>query len=326
MGVEDLLSDEDWDQPVYKLLARNDTGTAPGHQGGCVITKELLPFFPSIASLQTSTDITAKRSISAHLFWNGEFLCTVLTDFRYETRKRQRAREYRLTRNLGPILGTAKPNDVLLIQRRSLDLDVFRLMVYSKGSQDYDWIRERIEKYGESRRWGVLGTRQPMTVEDLAQAQNRLQEREAGELVLFDTEPLVMTSTATRYARSTTFRTRVLDAYGGTCAVCDKGLRTPDEKTEVEAAHIAPKNRGGTDDVRNGLALCRSHHWAFDNGLFGVAEDRTLLMPQKCRDIPENADLRMLVGKPIREAEPPPCRASDKAFSWHRDNIVVMNR
>jgi hypothetical protein len=35
-----------------------------------------------------------------------------------------------------------------------------------------------------------------------------------------------------------------------------------------QAAHIVPKNKNGTDDPRNGLTLCRAHHWAFDAGLF----------------------------------------------------------
>lgn len=326
MGIEELLFDDEWDQPVYKLLARNDTGEAPGHQGGCVITKELLPFFPCVGALESSTKVSDKHSVKAELYLNGEFVRTVMADFRYETRKGQRAREYRLTRNLQSILGNAKRDDVLLIQRRAHDLEVFRLMVYLKGSADYEWIKERIERNGKPKRWGVLGVGRPMTIEDLEEAQKQLKAREAGELILFDGETSIRTSMATRYARSTTFRSRVLSVYGESCAICGKGLRTPDERTEVEAAHIAPKNRGGTDDVRNGLALCRSHHWAFDNGLFGVAENRTILIAEDCQNIPQNHDLALLAGNPIREAEPVQCRASDKAFTWHRDNVLSAIR
>jgi predicted restriction endonuclease len=41
---------------------------------------------------------------------------------------------------------------------------------------------------------------------------------------------------------------------------------------EAEAAHIIGKEVSGTDDPRIGLALSRSMHWAFDNGLFTLTD------------------------------------------------------
>ena len=52
--------------------------------------------------------------------------------------------------------------------------------------------------------------------------------------------------------------------YGTKCAVCSVnrvGL--------VVAAHICPKHAKGSDDWRNGMVLCWTHHAAFDLGLFG---------------------------------------------------------
>lgn len=86
--------------------------------------------------------------------------------------------------------------------------------------------------------------------------------------------------------RTPRFRTEVVEAYDGACAVC--GQRIQDVNTgkyfEVEAAHIYPVSgveaddtlEGGPDTVRNGLALCRTHHWAFDNGWFTIADDYTI--------------------------------------------------
>ena len=39
-----------------------------------------------------------------------------------------------------------------------------------------------------------------------------------------------------------------------------------------------PKNKNGTDDPRNGLTLCRAHHWAFDAGLFTLTSDYTVVV------------------------------------------------
>lgn len=61
------------------------------------------------------------------------------------------------------------------------------------------------------------------------------------------------------------FRFLVFKRYGARCAVCDI-----DVPALLDAAHICPKNAGGTDDPRNGLVLCANHHRAFDNGLFSI--------------------------------------------------------
>ena len=42
---------------------------------------------------------------------------------------------------------------------------------------------------------------------------------------------------------------------------------------EAEAAHIIGKDVLGTDDPRNGLALSRTVHWAFDDGLFTISAE-----------------------------------------------------
>ena len=44
-------------------------------------------------------------------------------------------------------------------------------------------------------------------------------------------------------------------------------------KEVLDAAHIRPKEKRGSDDPRNGLVLCASHHRALDAGLFGIEPD-----------------------------------------------------
>ncbi|HET6520055.1 MAG TPA: HNH endonuclease signature motif containing protein [Geminicoccaceae bacterium] len=38
----------------------------------------------------------------------------------------------------------------------------------------------------------------------------------------------------------------------------------------LDAAHLRAKEARETDDPRNGLVLCATHHRAFDAGLFGI--------------------------------------------------------
>ena len=61
------------------------------------------------------------------------------------------------------------------------------------------------------------------------------------------------------------FRHEVIENYGFKCAVCD--MRS---KFILDAAHIRGKRDSGSDDWRNGLILCKNHHAAFDNELFGI--------------------------------------------------------
>lgn len=79
---------------------------------------------------------------------------------------------------------------------------------------------------------------------------------------------LVQTMRAYRDAR---FQPAVLRAYRYRCAVCGWAMKL------VDAAHIIPVScPESTDEVTNGLALCRLHHAAYDNGLLGVQSDYSI--------------------------------------------------
>ena len=78
--------------------------------------------------------------------------------------------------------------------------------------------------------------------------------------------------------RDPAFRRLVLSSYAGTCAVCGARLVTAGGVSIIDSAHILPFSRFHNDDVRNGLALCKVHHWLFDKGLISVDEHyRTLV-------------------------------------------------
>jgi putative restriction endonuclease len=61
------------------------------------------------------------------------------------------------------------------------------------------------------------------------------------------------------------FRFHVLAKYGPQCAVCS--ISHPQL---LKAAHIRGKADHGSDDWRNGIVLCATHHDAYDSFLFGI--------------------------------------------------------
>lgn len=84
------------------------------------------------------------------------------------------------------------------------------------------------------------------------------------------------------------FRERVILAYQNHCAVCR--LR---RQELLEAAHIVgDADPLGVPSVRNGLALCKLHHAAFDTNLIGIRPDYTVDVR---RDVLEETDGPMLV-------------------------------
>lgn len=106
------------------------------------------------------------------------------------------------------------------------------------------------------------------------------------------TEAVEYTSTKTK-KRSDAFRREVKENYNFTCAICERS-RFAKGKPEVEAAHIFSRENNGSNDPRNGLALCKFHHWAFDNGLFSIADNYSVLVyegitknPQKKKEYDE---------------------------------------
>jgi hypothetical protein len=118
------------------------------------------------------------------------------------------------------------------------------------------------------------------------------------------------TTEVERVRRSDAFRIGVRKLYGHQCCICGADARgTGDGSSIVDAAHIVPRHKGGPDDPRNGLALCKNHHWAFDQGLFHIDPDERTVQVRP--NLPNDRDYRFLKaydGEPIAEPEVEPER------------------
>ena len=71
-----------------------------------------------------------------------------------------------------------------------------------------------------------------------------------------------------RLGRDIRFRLQIVPLYGYSCLLCGVKVLLPSGITLVEAAHIHQFSKSRNDDVSNGMALCRNHHWSFDQGLW----------------------------------------------------------
>ena len=83
--------------------------------------------------------------------------------------------------------------------------------------------------------------------------------------------------------RDAAFAGIVLDNYSHTCAVTGQRFHSP-RHTEADGAHIIGKAVKGTDDPRNGIALSKSVHWAFDRGIFTISDQFEVVINPKARN------------------------------------------
>ena len=131
---------------------------------------------------------------------------------------------------------------------------------------------------------------------------------------------LVLERLVSRPFRDIAFRRKVRVAYDYRCAMSGLRLRNGGGRPEVQAAHIRPVERQGSDFVRNGLALSGTLHWMFDRGLVSVAEDMTILVSRN--KVPSEVVDRLIRpgGKRCLPHEQNDWPHPDN-LKWHRENV-----
>jgi putative restriction endonuclease len=78
--------------------------------------------------------------------------------------------------------------------------------------------------------------------------------------------------------REARFRIRVVSAYNFRCALTAYRLTTITAGSIVDAAHIHEFRDSRNNDPRNGIALSKNAHWAFDQGLWTVSDDYRVIV------------------------------------------------
>jgi len=122
------------------------------------------------------------------------------------------------------------------------------------------------------------------------------------------------------YVRHALFPQVIKSLYRDACAVCRIKVHT-DQEGIVEAAHILPFRRFHNDDPRNGIAMCRNHHWGFDAGGFSITEEYRLIVSPRLLQAEGYVTLGMTICLPEkREYAPAP-----QALAWHREHVYLRS-
>ncbi|PRX27139.1 putative restriction endonuclease [Meinhardsimonia xiamenensis] len=124
-----------------------------------------------------------------------------------------------------------------------------------------------------------------------------------------------------RAYRDVAFRRKVREAYGYRCAMSGLMLRNGGGRPEVQAAHIRPVEHGGSDSVRNGLALSGTLHWMFDRGLISVAEDCETILVSRNKVPGEVIDRLLIPGGRLLKPRDPRHAPHPANLRWHRENV-----
>jgi len=124
-----------------------------------------------------------------------------------------------------------------------------------------------------------------------------------------------------RQKRDAAFRSVVLSNYGYTCAVTGQRFKSP-RHIEADGAHIIGKEVRGTDDPRNGIALSKSAHWAFDQGIFTISDQYEVIVNPKAKQASvANFPALEIDRRKIALPDDSYYRPHPEALAWHREEI-----
>ena len=127
---------------------------------------------------------------------------------------------------------------------------------------------------------------------------------------------------ARKQGREARFRLAVVAAYDYTCALTGYRLTTIMAGSIVDAAHIHQFADSRNNDPQNGLALSKNAHWLFDQGLWTIADDYTVIVAvgQFVEQSPDQKGLRDYHGQKIRLPKDPALWPNLLHLVWHRKN------
>jgi len=130
-----------------------------------------------------------------------------------------------------------------------------------------------------------------------------------------------------RKGRSARFQVRVVDDYHHTCALTGYRCFTADGASIVDAAHIEGWAETQNDELTNGLALSKSAHWMFDQGLWSADDEmRVVVNPRRFIEAgPEAMQLRSVAGRYLQFDPQAKLRPSVESLRRHRARCWLTN-
>ena len=310
-----ILLSENFDAPCFKVLARNDTASASGHQGGMVIPKAIEAFFPDLTDPLNAARPTRDVELTAELWIDSQFRDIVRTRYQHQTWGNTRSPERRLTGNLALLRREGKAGDIVTFERNLEIENYYRIsLVRSETELHRNYTTEAV-----NRRSGAIG-QSPVSNLEMRAAVERVQLSINNDFSLFVNAIERTESRVRKIAREAAFRKVVLNAYNFACSVSNRKIFDPVGAHGLDAAHIVPLSRQGTNDVRNGIALSKELHWAFDRGLIGFTNGRVCIS-RNARSIEQNNYLLQFEGMKYRLPDVAANQPHVEALDWHLSNI-----
>lgn len=121
------------------------------------------------------------------------------------------------------------------------------------------------------------------------------------------------------FVRHALFPQVIKSLYYDSCAVCRLSVSTEKGSGIVDAAHIMPFGIFHNDDPRNGIALCKNHHWGFDAGWYTLSDEYKIVTSPHLRNALTFVTSGVSVFLPPQIQYAP---ALD-ALAWHRSHIFL---
>lgn len=328
-----MSSISDYDMGAFKVLANNDLPSGRGHQAGPLIPAAFRNIFPDLTDQQITEDRPAPSSfISIELQLNGTGFGHAVGRYQLQTWGGTRSGETRVTSQHSTRESSGTPLRDLLALGQAGDILVFRRLLGTSDHFAFDLIRQSDASFERFRsnadwiaeRWGYESEDAPPTpLSEMQTAAQELQtESELANPVVQESSDRDVTINA-RKIRDDAFRTNIRKAYKNRCAISDLGLQRPGSTSlyEIEAAHIIPVARRGTDVVQNGLALSRTLHWAFDHGIICVDPDYRVQVAPEALVISGNSYLQQFHQQELHVPSATELSPSQEALEWHRKSV-----
>ena len=187
----------------------------------------------------------------------------------------------------------------------------------------------RIPEYREIIRRTLIDRYFPELRQDIEYLSNEQEAEEYSEQLIQDTQhPFsihrdVGSIQVETPIRSAGFRRAIMQVYAYTCAVCELNIRALSGESVTDAAHIIPFSVSYNDDIRNGMSLCKLHHWAFDAGLISVSEAyEVIVSPSMTEQGPTASMLARLRDRQIWLPSGGEYRPAPEALAWHRQRVM----
>ncbi len=141
---------------------------------------------------------------------------------------------------------------------------------------------------------------------------------------VFTSEHPAVSDETENHVRIEGFRKAIMRIYDYTCVVCQLHVLTMDGASATEAAHIIPFNASHNNDIRNGISLCRLHHWSFDAGLISVDRNYKVVVSDFMLERgPREWLLTTLRGRSIILPEHDELYPAQEALTWHREKVFI---